>query len=75
MRNERFVEDWLALSDIEKAEFIKACDNACEAVKSAQIALFGAVREVNAAAEKLNTVKSTVSQMVEENELEPKGDF
>lgn len=75
MNKDKFIEDWLALSDIDKCDFLKACMNACEAVKSAQIALFGAVREVNEAAEKVNTLNSAALQAIKENESEPKGDF
>jgi hypothetical protein len=75
MSKEKFIEDWLALSDIDKAEFINVCNNVCEAVKSAQIALFGAVREVNEAAEKLNTANFTMSEAIKESDSQPKGDF
>lgn len=75
MSKDKFIEDWLALSDIEKCDFLKACANACEAVKCAQIALFGAVREVNEASGKINTLNSIALQTIKENELEPKGDL
>lgn len=62
MKKDKFVSDWFALSAIDKMEFITACENACKAVESAQVAIFTAFRQVNAAKEKLDTLDSTLLQ-------------